>query len=95
MLLSLSLLYLSPQGWIRWLKYVSFFHYPYICVAANEFKNNPTWSGLPDDFLAIDGGLSDTRLWTNFGILTVLAVTLRVMAFFALKSCNRRIGLEA
>ena len=82
------------QPWIRWLKYISFIHYPYLCFAANEFNNNPTWSSLPPDFLAVSGGLSDTRLGPNLCILAALALTLRAFAFLGLKYCNRRIGLE-
>ncbi|OEH80201.1 putative ABC transporter [Cyclospora cayetanensis] len=81
--------------WIRWLKYISFIHYPYLCFAANEFIDNPTWAGLPSDFLEVYGGLSDTRLGFNLGILVAVALILRCMAFFAIKYCNRRIGLES
>ncbi|CDJ69935.1 ABC transporter, putative [Eimeria necatrix] len=81
-------------SWIRWLKYISFIHYPYLCFTANEFNNNPTWEGLPPDFLSVSGGLSDTRLGPNLAILATIAFVLRAMAFIGLKYCNRRIGLE-
>lgn len=84
----------AAQSWIRWLKYISFIHYPYLCFTANEFNNNPTWEGLPPDFLSVSGGLSDTRLGPNLAILATIAFVLRAMAFIGLKYCNRRIGLE-
>lgn len=66
-----------------------------MCFVANEFNNNPTWASLPADFLEVSGGISNTELGSNLGILAAIGLVLRAMAFFGLKYCNRRIGLEA
>eukprot|EP00922_Rhytidocystis_sp_ex-Travisia-forbesii_P036219 GHVS01053731.1.p1 GENE.GHVS01053731.1~~GHVS01053731.1.p1 ORF type:complete len:663 (+),score=85.60 GHVS01053731.1:1-1989(+) len=85
----------SIPCWISWLSYASWLRYGFCALAVNEFPLDGSYAGYSNEEILKEWVMvPDTRVWFNCVMLLVVGVAMRIIAFFLLKYCNRRKGLE-